>query len=130
MNTVDLDIEKIMNEIRESIADRCFDNLEHSIRHLENSWNVSPYHSVSSRDNLLARLTSFIKRIVRRCISFHTTPIVLEQNSNNKAIMESLVCLRDIENKNRILQKKLECYINKYDELLKHIENEKENCNC
>ncbi|MDR2649363.1 MAG: hypothetical protein LBB94_06550 [Clostridiales bacterium] len=112
-----IDIEKIMDEIRADIAAKGFNEdlpdfadisvkyepppkfdiakLESVIARLGVSWNIQPYHEIRSRPGVLGGIIIFIRRIIRRCITFHTTPIVSEQDEVNLLILEALVQLRD-----------------------------------
>lgn len=103
-----IDIEKIMEEIREEIRIKGYSNdmlsfndiiiephidentefdkvkFNEELYELNNHWNISSNHSFSGN-----KVVFLFKRIVRKCIRFHINPIVDEQNYFNAAIVRS-----------------------------------------
>jgi O-antigen chain-terminating methyltransferase len=113
-----IDIEQIMAEIRADIARKGYRDdvppfdefirrsdknadvqdqenldvrsLEQVIDRAKATYAINPYHPVRSR---FGAIVVFFKKIIRRMIHFHTTPIVLDQNTYNDAVLQSLIQL-------------------------------------
>ena len=62
---------------------------------LEDTWNIAPYQAIGTRKGFIGRIILFIKTIIRKCIDFHVTPIVLDQNEYNRVMLDSLKLIRD-----------------------------------
>ncbi|MDR1205902.1 MAG: hypothetical protein LBL26_10555, partial [Peptococcaceae bacterium] len=57
--------------------------MEQAVDRAKATYAVNPYHPVRSR---FGAIVVFFKKIIRRMIHFHTTPIVLDQNTYNDAV--------------------------------------------
>lgn len=115
MNIVDNDIniEKIMMEIREAIKSKNYDNLpvrfddvclridkkqtdfninhfNESVNYLNNKYHVVAYRNIMSRNGLLGKFIIFVKKILRKSIKFYIEPIVDSQNEFNASVAQSI----------------------------------------
>jgi hypothetical protein len=112
-----LDIEEIMRDIRKDIAEKGYkndaidfddipfqsdisefemNNLEITIAQLGATWNVAIYHTADSNWWRILNLPiSLAKKIIRKCLNFHVTPIVWEQNAINRLVLDALIHIRD-----------------------------------
>ena len=114
----EIDVSRIMRDIRADIAAKGyvddtpeFNRIEKSglkttnefdlrilndnIALLEDSWNIAPFQVIGTRKGILGRVILFIKMIIRKCIDFHVTPIVLDQNEYNRVLLDSIRLIRD-----------------------------------
>jgi hypothetical protein len=107
MTTVN--IEQIMQEIRADIVAKGYKNdivpfeqnnicsdieadfdmnlFENALNKFEIICSVNTHPAISSRGGVAGRLSAFVKRVLRKCINFHITPIVWSINEiNNKSL--------------------------------------------
>ncbi|WP_124065160.1 hypothetical protein [Clostridium sp. E02] len=102
-----IDIEKIMQEIRQDIKEKGYTNemlsfedvvmvssenktIEEYLDLMNGSWNIQPYKILQSGFGFVGKLKNFIKKIIRKTIKFYIEPIVSEQdefNANNVRIL-------------------------------------------
>ena len=109
-----INIESIMEEIREEIKEKGYTNdllsfddcqvsLEGSslnnfekrafyeeIVSINHSWNIAPDHAISFSGNIIRRIFVIIKKIVRRLIKFHVDPIVNDQSAFNSNLVKTM----------------------------------------
>lgn len=134
-----INIEKIMQEIREEIAEKGYTNdmlsfndvildgsdltaskfdkvrFNEELYSLNHYWDVKTYRSVECGNTLKAKLITFIRKVIRKCIKFYVEPITEDQNTFN-AVAVKLFNL-------------VECYISeskKNEELQETVENLKQ----
>lgn len=94
-----INIEKIMEEIRQEIKEKGYTNdllsfqdivdeqtenrtMEEYYDILNNIWNVKAYRLLSS-EGCFGKLKTFIKKVIRKSIKFYIEPIVNDQNEFN-----------------------------------------------
>lgn len=100
----EIDIEKIMEEIRagivaeghvDDVAPFNINLLESALAHYHASSSLNPHPTIRSNGGNIGRLLVFVKRVIRKCINFHITPIVLEINNSSHRNLEVMQCLRN-----------------------------------
>lgn len=103
-----IDVEKIMEEIREDIRIKGYTNdmlsfndvivepqigintgfdkvkFNEELYELNNYWNIASNHVFTGN-----KIVFLIKKIIRKCIRFHINPIIDEQNRFNAAVVRS-----------------------------------------
>jgi len=119
-NKTEIDIEKIMDEIRADIeargfVDDCvpFDAIDlNELKPLESVpfnlqtmelelsrflavANINPYREIGAKRGLIGKLSRSFKKMVQRCINFHITPIVWDITASNNQALEFMRCCRD-----------------------------------
>jgi len=118
MNTnTTVDIEQIMNEIRANIAAKGYkdeilpfepmnitleNEIEFDLQVLENAIAayaavnyINSHPAVSSQGGIRGKFTTFIKKVIRKMINFHITPIVWQINQCNSKALEIFIQTRD-----------------------------------
>lgn len=104
-----IDVEKIMEEIREDIRIKGYTNdmlsfndviiepqigvntgfdkvkFNEELYELNNYWNIASNHVITGN-----KIVLLIKRIIRKCIRFHINPIIEEQNRFNAVVVRSI----------------------------------------
>lgn len=105
METVN--IEKIMQEIREEIAEKGYKNdmlsfndvildtadlnvskfdkvsFNEELYSLNHSWDVKAYRIIPRTDSLKSKVAMFLKKVIRKTVKFYVEPIVTDQNYFN-----------------------------------------------
>ena len=116
----EINVENIMNEIRADIKKRGltddalpFDSVsEHDVmRRTDFDMNalemalskyamtckIDPYPPIlKSKGGLLGSFQVLFKKVIRKCVNFHVTPIVLAINDSNNENLENLKQIRDL----------------------------------
>ena len=109
VNMDELNVEKIMEEIRSEIKEKGYTNDMLSFRdvlpdekgvnveklervrfieelfNLNTIWNVNPNRPIEKRTGIKGKCITIFKKIIRKCIRFYLSPVVLEQDSFNAA---------------------------------------------
>lgn len=146
MFEIDLDninIEDIMTQIRKKIQDQGIvdediefdkvsseeDMLPEYLRMVNNVWEVNPYFNIHSHRKFIGKIILFVKKVIRKSISWYVAPIVEQQNEFNAFTTRTLNCMNSnytsIENKSNEMQEKsneLQKKINEMENRLKKIE--------
>ena len=133
-----INIENIMQEIRETIKERHYskealsfndisggfytdynefnmDMFENDLSDINNSWQIPVYRPIYSEKKFIGGLIVFTKRIIRKFTKFYIVPFVEEQNNFNSDIVKCLnsvhAYINSNEQDNKI--KNLESVLNK-----------------
>lgn len=108
-----IDIEKIMEEIRENIKKRNYDEdilnfedipggyyteykdfnldrLQLNISNVNDSWQVPIYRHLHSDRGFIGNLKTFLKRAIRKVTKFYVIPFVEDQNNFNSNVTNCL----------------------------------------
>lgn len=104
---VDINIEKIMEEIRNEIKDKGYTNdmlsfndvqvdstdvnvnkfdkvvFNEELYTLNTLWNIQLYHNLGDAKGIKSKIIVFIKRVIRKCVKFYIEPIINEQSTFN-----------------------------------------------
>jgi len=114
-----INIEQIMEEIRQEIRDKGYINdlfsfddviesaaenktLEDYYDILNNIWNVQAYRVLPAGGGILGKFKVFVKKVLRKSIKFYIEPIVEDQdefNANTVHILNLINSYMDINNK-------------------------------
>jgi O-antigen chain-terminating methyltransferase len=70
------------------------DTLSAAVERLNQFWNIQIYGPIYSRSGIVGRFIIFIKRIIRKCISFYLVPIIVNQNTFNQAVLDAFIQLQ------------------------------------
>jgi len=131
----EINIEKIMEEIRQEIQEKGYTNdmlsfddimdfdeenktLEDYFDILNSIWNVQAYRELPGGNGLVSKLNVFIKKVLRKLIKFYIEPIVADQNEFNAN------CVRLLNMSNghmNIKDKKIEMLEEEIEQLKKQI---------
>lgn len=128
MFEIDLDninIEDIMAQIRKKIQEQGIvdediefdkvsseeDMLSEYLTMVNNSWNINPYFNIHSHRKIIGKIIIFVKKVIRKSISWYIAPIVEQQNEFNAYTTRTLNCMNskytNIENKINEMQERL-----------------------
>lgn len=142
---IKIDIEKIMDEIREEIQKKgyiedlpsfkeCCDSYCDGVEKLlDESYNAQNYayieeYPVWQTGGIINKLKVFIKKVIRKFIKFYIVPIIEKQNAFNSLVGESCVniskCLLDEKKEIDKMRKRIMELEKKCSSLEKRIEQE------
>lgn len=131
----EINIEKIMEEIRQEIQEKGYTNdmlsfdditdfdeenktLEDYFDILNSIWNVQAYRELPGGNGLVSKLNVFIKKVLRKLIKFYIEPIVADQNEFNANCVRLLNMINGHMN---IKDKKIEMLEEEIEQLKKQI---------
>lgn len=124
-----IDIEKIMQEIRQDIKEKGYTNdmlsfddiviengtdrtMEEYLDTLNDLWNIQPYKVLVSGHGILGKLKVFLKKIIRKTIKFYIEPITIEQNefnANNVKFLNKFFSYMEMNNRKiEMLEREIE----------------------
>lgn len=136
-----INIEKIMEEIRQEIQEKGYTNdmlsfdditdfdeenktLEDYFDILNSTWNVQAYRELPGGNGLVSKIIVFIKKVLRKLIKFYIEPIVADQDEFNA---NSVRLLNMINGYININDKKIEILEKEIAQLKKQIKSSRNN---
>ncbi|MCI8316859.1 MAG: hypothetical protein HFH74_17850 [Lachnospiraceae bacterium] len=138
----ELNVEKIMEEIREEIKEKGYTNdmlgfsevtwedtginaerfdwikYNEELFLLNSTWNVNPNREIQNKLGIKGKCTTLFKRFVRKCIRFYLSSIVQDQVSFNATTVRLINMLTLFVNENMILSDEID-RLREEQELLK-----------
>ena len=141
-----INIEKIMQEIREEITEKGYTNdmlsfndiildssdlsvskfdkvrFNEDLYSLNRSWDVKVYHPIFDNGSLKSKILTFIKKVIRKSVKFYVEPITTEQNAFNAAtvkLFNMMECYISENKRNEELQETVENLKKEIEELKK-----------
>lgn len=125
-----INVEKIMEEIREDIIKKGLTNdmlsfsdvvldddiiraiafnkiaFNEELYLLNRNWNIQPYKDLGNNQGIKNKIKVLLKKIIRKMIKFYVEPVVYEQDTFNASVVKSMNLINSfIDQKNKEIEK-------------------------
>lgn len=147
-----INIEKIMQEIREEITEKGYTNdmlsfndvildgsdltvskfdkvrFNEELYSLNHFWDVKAYRPIVCGGSIKAKIVTFIRKVIRKSIKFYVEPITADQNTFNAVtvkLFNLMECYISENKKNVELQETVENLKQEIEELKRNMQQEK-----
>lgn len=144
-----INIEKIMEEIRQDITEKGYTNdmlsfndvvldtsdlcvqkfdkvkFNEELYALNHNWEVKAYRAIPGNGSFKSKISGFIKKVIRKCVKFYVEPINTDQNTFNAITVKmfNLVeCYISETKKNEELNTTVEKLVAEQEKLKKELE--------